>query len=77
MKKLRKVKITDGHYKGHDGTVSHRAEDGDLIVLIDVDGDPLTPPVKVKVPRKWAKALGIIDFVLRLVLPWFYGGDWK
>ena len=67
------VKITNGHHKGKTGTVKGRTKEGELVILVDLDGDPMTPPVEIKVPAKWAKALGIINWFVSNLLPLLYG----
>lgn len=73
MKRANFVKITEGEHKGKTGTVKGRTEEGDLIIAVDLDGDPLTPAVEIKVPQRWAKALGIINWFINTLLPLLYG----
>lgn len=66
------AKITSGRFKGKTGQIIRR-EGNDVIILIDLDGDPVTPPIEVKVPKEWAKALKIINWWIGVLLPLLYG----
>lgn len=67
------VKIKSGDYKGKTGQVVRRTEEGELVILVDLDGDPLTPPIEVKIPAKFARAMRIINWVVSILLPLLYG----
>lgn len=73
MKRGNFVKITDGKFRDKTGQIVRRTEDGEIVVLIDLDGDPITPPIEVKVPAKWAKAMRIINWFVSILLPILYG----
>ena len=66
------MKIVKGEYKGRKGQILRVTENGEVVVLLDLDGDPKTPPIEVRLPKGWAKALRIINFILDLVLPLLY-----
>lgn len=73
MKRGDFIKINKGEYKGRKGQIIRRTEGGEIVVLLDLDGDPLTPPIEVKLPANWAKALSFLNMVLSFILPFFYG----
>ena len=76
MKKGSFVKIVkpDSQWNGKSGSVVGRTKDGKyLIVSIDLDGDPATPPIEVKIEAKYARAFRIINWFVSILLPLFYG----
>lgn len=75
MKKGSFVRITQpGQWQGKRGVVVGRTQDGEhLIISVDLDGDPTTPPIEVKIQAKYAQAFRIINWLVSLLLPLFYG----
>jgi hypothetical protein len=73
MKRGDFIAITKGEYKGRKGQLIRKTEEGELEILLDLDGDPLTPPIVVKIPARWGKAMRIINFFLNILLPILYG----
>lgn len=73
MKRGDFIKITGGEYKGKTGQLIRKTESGEIEILLDLDGDPITPPIVVTVPARWGKTLRIINFFLNILLPILYG----
>jgi ribosomal protein L21E len=69
-----KIVKPDTQWNGKTGVVIGRTGDGThLIISIDLDGDPTTPPIEVKIEKKYARAFRVINWFVSFLLPLFYG----
>lgn len=69
MKKY--VKITEGEHAGKVGIMSRELEEGFVEVLVDLDGDPNTPPIPIRVKKKFAKILYWMNMLMGFFFRWF------